>query len=111
MSESQSSEAQCTEWDATNGLRCMVDGCTHVAGSYGRCAHHAVAKAVAHREMWVLEREQDDGEWLPSGVAATTMKGGLAALEANRAMQPALPANWLRLTRYVPAPTDEPFGG
>lgn len=31
----------CTRWDATNGMRCCVDGCTHNAsGSSGSCPHH-----------------------------------------------------------------------
>ncbi len=82
----------------------MVDGCHHTAGERGRCQCHATADGLRHRELWVLERENDEGQWLPmSGAAITTMQGGLAALDAKRMSHPSMPATWLRLTRYVPA--------
>lgn len=49
--EPEEPEPQCLPWDATNGLRCIVDGCTCNAtwdadqSSDGKCPHHKEPRA------------------------------------------------------------------
>lgn len=38
--EEELDEPQCTTWDATRGLRCIEDGCTHNAVSGFTCLCH-----------------------------------------------------------------------
>lgn len=55
-------DERCTEWDATEGMRCVVDGCSHNAVKNGWCPHH-LAPAEVKKETDEELRERMTSRW------------------------------------------------